>query len=107
MLIAGRRHENDINPSLIMTARARGAHCGLRTMAFLRRDCQIGTTLRTLPRSRPRMHDHRTRYRFCISNEQRLDVLCDPGKRAAIRLLSLFEFVEDADRGHGVVACID
>src|SRR4051794_27280272 len=53
------------------------------------------------------MHDHRTRYRFCISNEQRLDVLCDPGKRAAIRLLSLFEFVEDADRGHGVVACID
>src|SRR5438045_6887866 len=53
------------------------------------------------------MHDHRTGYRFCISNEQRLDVFCDPGERAPVGLLSLFAFVEDADRGHAVVTCID
>src|SRR3954452_22763426 len=58
-------------------------------------------------RLRPRMHDHRTGYRFRVSNEQRLEGLCDPGERAAIGCLSLFVFVEDADRGHGVVACID
>src|SRR3954447_13030855 len=63
--------------------------------------------LKHYPRSRPRMHDHRTSYGLCISNEQRLDVLCDPGERAPIGLLSLFVFVEDADRGHRVVACID
>src|SRR4029077_11105940 len=41
------------------------------------------------------------------SSQQRTKILLDPGDHAAVCLLRLFIFVEDADRGHSIVGRID
>src|SRR5271165_7355929 len=49
------------------------------------------------------MDDDRPRGRRRLPDDIRREVLFDPGEGAAIRLLGLFDLVEDADRGHRVV----
>src|ERR1700754_2113013 len=57
--------------------------------------------------SRQRVHDHRARHRARLSDQERRELLLDPGQRAPVGLLRAREIVEQADRGHGVVAGID
>jgi len=53
------------------------------------------------------MHDHGAGYRCGRSGEQGRQVLLDPREAASVRLLGTRIIVEDADRRHGVVWCID
>src|SRR5712664_1092050 len=54
-----------------------------------------------------RMHDHRAGHRGGWANEQRRKILLDPGERTPVRLLCSRVIVEDADRRHRVVGCIN
>src|SRR5882724_776569 len=54
-----------------------------------------------------RMHDHRAGHRGGWSNQQGAKILFDPGERTPVCLLRACEIVEEADRRHGVVGCID
>src|SRR5216684_1726541 len=53
------------------------------------------------------MHDHRAGHRGGWSNQQRPEILVDPGERTPVGLFRACEIVEDADRRHGVVGRID
>src|SRR3954447_9613575 len=53
------------------------------------------------------MHDHRAGHCGSWADEQRRKILLDPGERTPVRLLRTRMIVEDADRSHRVVGCID
>src|SRR5262249_41172409 len=53
------------------------------------------------------MHDHGTRAYARLPDQQRREVLLDPGNRAPVGLLRACKIVEQADRGHRVIAGID
>src|SRR5580692_2846316 len=53
------------------------------------------------------MHDHRAGYRGGWTHKQGRKILLDPGKRTPVCLLGFRIAVEEADRRHSVVRCIN